>query len=203
MGNFERQYKILIVDDHPATRKLLQNTLKDYTILAASNGFEALALLEDNPDTSLVLLDIIMPQMNGYEVCQKIKENPATKDIPVIFLTIMGEEADESLGFKAGVTDYIIKPISRVRLLARIKNQLKITSQQELLNQKNQELQQALDEIKVLSGILPLCSFCKQIRGDTGEWHNLEAYIRQHSDVNFSHSVCPDCMKKHYPEMED
>ncbi len=203
MGNFERQYKILIVDDHPATRKLLQNTLKDYTILLASNGPDALSLLEDNPDTALVLLDIIMPQMNGYEVCQKIKENQATKDTTVIFLTIMGEEADEHLGFKAGVTDYIIKPISRIRLLARIKNQLKITSQQELLNQKNEELQQALDEIKVLSGILPICSFCKQIRCDNGEWHNLETYIRQHSDVSFSHSVCPDCMKDHYPEVED
>jgi PleD family two-component response regulator len=202
MGNNEKIYKILVVDDHPATRKLIQNVLKEYNILLASNGQEALTVLEENPDTALVLLDIIMPQMNGYEVCKKIKENPATSNVAVIFLTIMGEEHDEEQGFMAGVNDYIIKPISRIRLQARIKNQLQLISQKELLNQKNQELQQALKEIKVLSGILPICSFCKKIRSDSGEWQKIESYIRNNSDANFSHSVCPECMQEHYPEVK-
>ncbi|NOX25304.1 MAG: response regulator [Deltaproteobacteria bacterium] len=203
MGNFEKQYKIMIVDDHPATRKLMQDILQEYTVLSAANGRDALALLAENPDTALVLLDIIMPQMNGYEVCRKIKNNPATSDIPVIFLTIMAEEQDESLGFMAGVNDYITKPICRLRLLARVKNQLQIRRQRELLNHKNAELQKALDEIKVLNGILPICSFCKRICSDNGEWQKIESYICQHSEANFSHGVCPDCLEKHYPEGKD
>ncbi len=197
-----KQYKILVVDDHPATRKLLQNILQEYTILLAGNGIEALDILAQNPDTALVLLDIIMPEMNGYEVCRKIKENPATSDTIVIFLTIMGEEHDEDQGFAAGVNDYITKPISRIRLKARIKNQIQIRRQQELLNRKNEELQKALGEIKVLNGILPICSFCKQIRTKDNQWLKLETYISKYSDANFSHSVCPDCMKEHYPEIK-
>ncbi len=203
MGNFEKQYKILVVDDHPATLALMRDILRDYTVLAAANGRDALDLLAENQDVALVLLDIIMPQMNGYEVCRKIKNNPATSGIPVIFLTIMAEEQDESLGFMAGVNDYITKPISRLRLLARVKNQLQISKQQELLNRKNADLQKALDEIKVLNDILPICSFCKRICLDNGEWQGIESYICQHSKANFSHGVCPECREKHYPEEEN
>ncbi len=198
MTNHANQNKILIIDDHPTTRKLLQSILQEYSLLLANNGEEALAILKNTPGVDLILLDIIMPGMNGYEVCQQIKGNPTTKDIPVIFLTVMGEEQDEKLGFLAGVADYIIKPVSRVRLQARIANHLKIKRQQELLNHKKEELQKALDELKKLSGILPICSFCKQIRDSHGDWQKLEFYIHQHSDAKFSHSVCPDCMKKHY-----
>jgi len=149
----EKQGKILIVDDHPATRKLLQDILAEHLVLSTDNGHEALNILKDHPDIDLVLLDVVMPNMNGYEVCRQIKENPATKNIPVIFLTIMAEEQNEALGFSVGVTDYMIKPVSRVRLQARVSNQLQLKRQQELLNQKNGELQNALDQIKVLSVI--------------------------------------------------
>jgi PleD family two-component response regulator len=202
MQNCDKQYKIMIVDDHPATRKLMADILQEYTTILAADGQEALDLLMTNPDTALVLLDIIMPQMNGYEVCRKIKDNPATTDIPVVFMTIMGEEQDESLGFMAGVNDYIIKPISRIRLKARVRNQLQIRRQQELLDQKNAELQKALDKIKTLKGILPICSFCKRIRAKNGEWQKIETYISQHSEADFSHGVCPNCQDKHYTDEE-
>lgn len=192
---------ILIVEDHPSTRRLLQDILaQEYQVLVASNGQEALDMVRGTPSIDLVLLDIIMPGLNGYEVCQKLKENEELRDIPVIFLTIMEEDHDEARGFAVGVADYIIKPISRLRLMARVKNQLALRQKQRELEQKNLELQTALDQIKVLHGILPICSFCKQIRNDRGAWQRLEEYIQNHSEAEFSHSVCPKCMKEHYPD---
>lgn len=192
---------ILIIDDHPATRKLLEDILgHHYHVLVVSNGREALDLVRDNPLVDLILLDIIMPGMNGYEVCQRLKEDERTRDIPVVFLTVMEEDHDEARGFAVGVTDYIIKPISRLRLLARVQNQLALRQKQRELELKNRELQAALDQIKTLQGILPICSFCKQIRNDQGAWQRLEEYIQHHSEAEFSHSVCPKCAQEHYPD---
>jgi len=192
---------ILIIDDHPATRKLLGEILGSlYNVLLASNGQEALDVVRDNPLIDLILLDIIMPGMNGYEVCQRLKEDKQTLDIPVVFLTVMEEDHNEARGFAVGVTDYIIKPISRLRLLARVKNQLALRQKQREMEIKNRELQAALDQIKTLQGILPICSFCKQIRNDQGAWQRLEEYIQHHSEAEFSHGVCPKCAQKHYPD---
>jgi len=192
---------VLIVDDHPATRKLLEDILHhDYHVLLAENGARALDLLRDTPRIDLVLLDIIMPDMNGYEVCQRIRDNPLTAEVPVVFLTIMEEDHNEARGFAVGVNDYIIKPISRLRLLARVRNQLALHHKQQELELKNRELQAALEQITTLHGILPICSFCKQIRNDQGAWQRLEDYIQRHSEAEFSHSICPKCAKEHYPE---
>jgi len=195
-------HKILIIEDHPATRKLLSDILgREYQLLIASNGEEALGFMRENFETiDLILLDIIMPGMNGYEVCQKVKEDRRTRDIPVIFLTVMEEEHDEAYGFSVGVADYIVKPISRLRLLARIRNQLALRQKQREVEQKNLELQAALEQIKTLQGILPICSFCKQIRNDQGSWQRLEEFIQAHSGAEFSHCVCPKCMKVQYPD---
>lgn len=195
------KHTILVVEDHPATRRLLQDILsKEYHVLVTGNGEEALPLIKGNPSIDLILLDIIMPGINGYEVCETLKTNEKTRDIPIIFLTVLEEDHDEARGFAAGVADYIIKPISRLRLLARIKNQLDLRQKQLELEEKNRELKTALEQIKTLHGILPICSFCKQIRNDHGAWQRLEFYLQKHSDAEFSHSVCPDCMKTHYPE---
>jgi len=192
---------ILIVDDHPATRKLLEDILRHhYRVLLAENGAQALDLLHDTARIDLILLDIIMPGMNGYEVCQQVKDNPQTAEIPVVFLTVMEEDHNEARGFAVGVNDYIIKPISRLRLLARVKNQLALRQKQQELELKNRELQAALDQITTLHGILPICSFCKQIRNDQGAWQRLEEYIQRHSEAEFSHSICPKCAKEHYPD---
>jgi len=195
--------KILIAEDHPATRRLLIDILEDdYQVLAAADGTEALKLAAEHPDIDLILLDIIMPGQNGYEVCALLKDSPATAIIPIIFLTVLSEETDESKGFELGVNDYIIKPVSRTRLKTRIKNQLDMKKQRDLIAAKNQELTEAMEQIKTLRGFLPICSFCKQIRNDKGYWQQVEEYIRTHSEAVFTHSVCPECIKKHYSELQ-
>lgn len=201
MNSERKPSTILIVDDHPATRKLLEEILQQhYHVLPASNGQEALDLVRANPMIDLVLLDIIMPGLNGYEVCQHLQADERTSRIPVVFLTIMEDDHDEACGFAVGVSDYIIKPISRLRLLARVKNQLALRHKQQELELKNRDLQAALDQIKTLHGILPICSYCKQIRNDHGAWQRLEEYIQHHSEAEFSHSICPKCAQSHYPE---
>jgi PleD family two-component response regulator len=202
MEDHEQKAKILIVEDHPATRKLLESILQeDYETLSAENGLQALEILKETGEVDLILLDIIMPELNGYEVCKKLKEGRTTENIPIIFLTILDGEDSESKGFALGVNEYIIKPVNRIRLKTRIKNQLDLRRKTDLLTQKNHELAAALKHIQTLHGILPICSFCKEIRSEDGKWSHIEEYVKNHMGAQFSHSVCPQCMRKNYPDI--
>ena len=117
-------FKILIVDDEPNNLKLLQQVLKDsYQLIFANNGKNALVAVEKHkPD--LILLDIMMPDMSGYEVCERLKSEPKTENTPIIFVTAMGELKDETKGFDVGGVDYIQKPVSGPVVLRRVKTHL-------------------------------------------------------------------------------
>jgi DNA-binding response OmpR family regulator len=193
---------ILLVDDTPQNLQVLYQTLKErYELYSADNGRDALALAESlHPD--LILLDIMMPEMDGFEVCRIIKGNNTLKEIPVLFLTALVEESDESLGFEVGGADYIIKPFNPKIVLQRVATHLDLKLQRDLLIKSNQDLAKAMAEIKVLSGFLPICCVCKKIRDDKGGWNQLESYISKHSDVLFSHSYCPECADAMMTELE-
>lgn len=127
--------KILIAEDERLNINILVNILKsDYKISVAKNGKQAIERAMSNlPD--LILLDIMMPEMNGYDVCKNLKENERTKDIPVIFITAMKEEGDEAKGFDLGAVDYITKPFHPPIVMARVKAQLKTKWQADMLRQ--------------------------------------------------------------------
>lgn len=118
--------KIMVVDDTPTNIQVLAEILgQEYEIFFALNGMEGLAMAEaQQPD--IILLDIMMPKMDGFEVCQKLKENPVTKNIPVIFITALNMEEDEAKGLELGAVDYITKPIRPSVVRARIKNHVKL-----------------------------------------------------------------------------
>lgn len=122
------QSKVLIVDDNHQNLELLEAYLEDaanITTLRATNGQECLRMVrEDRPD--LILLDIMMPNMSGYEVCKAIRKDDATKDIPVILVTALHEMADIELGMDVGANDFLTKPVNRVDLLARINTLLRV-----------------------------------------------------------------------------
>lgn len=206
---------ILAVDDTEANLQLISRLLKNkgYQVTLARSGFEALEAIKiKHPD--IILLDIQMPEMNGYEVCQTLKSDPLTKDIPVIFISASGITEDKVDAFKAGGVDYITKPVKSEEVFARVNTHLKLSDLQHELQQANQtlaeqleeqrrlneELQKALKQVKTLSGLLPICASCKKIRDDDGYWHQVEAYITAHTDAKFSHSLCKDCVKELYPE---
>jgi len=123
--SFIRQ-RILIVDDTPANIRILQEILGDkHEILFATSGREALDLIAQRPP-DLILLDVMMPGMDGYEVCRKLKANPSTRNIPVIFITALDDEQDETRGLEVGGIDYITKPISPPIVRARVRNHLEL-----------------------------------------------------------------------------
>lgn len=119
--------KILLVDDEPDIVEFLKYNLEreNFKVIKSYNGEEALNLLKEKPD--LILLDIMMPGMSGYEVCKRIRENNQFKDIPIVFLTALSQENDEIRGLEAGGSDFIKKPISTPKLIARVKANLRHT----------------------------------------------------------------------------
>ncbi|NQU65109.1 MAG: SpoIIE family protein phosphatase [SAR324 cluster bacterium] len=135
MSEIEKKHKILVVDDQRLNIHVLSKLLQsDYKIMAAKNGEQALkaAQLDSPPD--LILLDIMMPDMDGYEVCRRLKENNSTRDIPIIFVSAMDETGDETKGLELGAVDYIIKPFSPPIVLARVKAHLLLKKSMDELN---------------------------------------------------------------------
>lgn len=139
---------ILVIDDTPDNLFLVTNLLKDlYTIKVANNGEKALKFLDETPVTpDLILLDIMMPVLNGYDVLKKIKENQKLQNIPVVFLTAKSSVEDEKLGFDLGANDYITKPISPPILLSRVKTQLENKAISDFLRDKNEFLEKEIEK---------------------------------------------------------
>jgi len=137
---------ILVVDDTPSNINVVKSVLNDkYSIMAAINGAIALKIMEKQlPD--LILLDIMMPDMDGFQVCKKLKENLLTRDIPIIFLTAKADIKDEAKGLELGAVDYITKPISPAILAGRVKNHLALKDTREQLTKQNLILEQKVAE---------------------------------------------------------
>lgn len=221
IGHREQNARILIVDDMATNLQVLGTILKEngYQTNIARNGAEAILRAEKVcPD--LILLDIMMPEMDGFEACKKLKDIEETKHIPIIFLTAKTESESVIKGFEAGAADYVVKPFNSAELLARVKTHLELKRSKDIIEKKNKELsdknnrlirlnrelQQALKEIKTLRGILPICSNCKKIRLDNSDpkkqesWVVLESYISRHTEAKLSHGICPECAKALYPD---
>lgn len=194
---------VLMVDDNMNNLQVLGNILKikNYDIGVATNGKQTIQMaISTIPD--IILLDIMMPEMDGFDVCRELKKNPVTKDIPIIFLTAKSEIDDIVKGLRYGAADYVTKPFNSIELLARVKTHLDlkfaIDAQKELVD----KLSSALATVKQLSGLLPICSHCKKVRDDKGYWSQVERYVSDHSEARFSHGICPDCIITHYPFMQ-
>ena len=203
----ETRPTLLVVDDAVSIIDILIDALGgDYTMRVATNGTSALnSLQKARPD--LVLLDIMMPGMDGFEVCRRLKDDPETRDIPIIFLTALNEDGDETRGLELGAVDYITKPFNPAIVRARVRNHLELNAQREHLaalaaerEKIIQELKRAIEQVKTLKGIVPICASCKKIRDDKGYWEQVESYVSRHTEAEFSHGICPDCMKALYPE---
>lgn len=139
-----KKQRILVVDDTPSNIKILNDLLKhDYHVNVATNGSDALEIAKSDHKPDLILLDIMMPEMDGYQVCGELKSNSHTSDILIIFVSAKREIEDESKGFELGGVDYITRPISAPILQARIKTHLALKEVFDTLNLQNKELKEA------------------------------------------------------------
>jgi len=191
------QYEILVVDDTPDNLRFLKLMLEKqgYLVRAASDGPLALQSVSARlPD--LILLDVKMPKMDGYEVCRRLKSDDRSRKVPVVFISALDETIDKVKGFNSGGVDYITKPIEPEEVLARVGTHIALRDLQKKLEDKIAQLQKAIDEIKILRGIIPICVYCKKIRNDEGCWEQMEQYIRTRSEAEFSHGICQECAKK-------
>ena len=166
---------ILVVDDTPDNLSLMTGLLKDdYKVKAATNGDKALKISQSDAPPDLILLDIMMPEMDGYEVCRRLKADAATREIPVIFLTAKTGVDDEKLGLELGAVDYITKPISPPIVLARVKNHLALKASADFLRDKAEfleaEVAKRTSEVMAIQDvtIMAMASLAETRDSDTG-----------------------------------
>jgi phosphoserine phosphatase RsbU/P len=195
--------RILIAEDDLTSRTVLTAVLKKqgHEVTITVNGAEAWQALQQPDAPTLAILDWMMPEMDGLEVVQRVRALETDRPPYIIMLTAKGEKANIIAGLDAGANDYLTKPFDIGELRARIEVGRRMVEMQEALAAKVQELRQAFDQIKTLRGIVPICANCKKIRDDQGYWNQVEVYVRDHTEAEFSHSICPECVKILYPEL--
>jgi sigma-B regulation protein RsbU (phosphoserine phosphatase) len=189
--------KVLIAEDDPVSSRLLAATLTQFgfEVVSAVNGAEAWAVLQSVDSPSLAILDWMMPELQGVEVCRRVRQIPTATPPYLILLTAKSEKSDVVIGLDSGADDYLIKPFDRSELRARIQVGTHVLELQKHLADRVQELEAALSQVKQLQGLLPVCSYCKKVRSEENYWQRVENYLAEHADVVFTHGICPDCYR--------
>ena len=197
--------KILIAEDDATSRLLLETTLKQWghEVVAASDGSQAWEVLQQEDTPHLAIFDWMMPGLDGVEVCRKARAQSQMAHLYIIMLTTRDTKDDIAEALEAGADDYVNKPFNRKELQARIHVGKRVLDLQMALTARVKELEASIQREKQLQGLLPICSYCKKIRDDNNYGSQVERYIEHHSDVAFSHSICPDCYETVVkPELE-
>jgi len=193
---------VLIAEDDVTTRTMVNGVLTraGYDVTAVENGDDAWERLRDRGPV-LAVLDWMMPGLDGTEVVRRVREQEkgGSASDYLILLTSRNSKADIVEGLEFGADDYVVKPFDGNELLARIRVGERVMELQRALAARVSELQNALDRIRTLHGLIPICAGCKKIRDDQGYWQQVEKYITDRSDAEFSHGLCPECMRDIYP----
>jgi sigma-B regulation protein RsbU (phosphoserine phosphatase) len=197
--------RVLIAEDDAVSRRLLEATLTKwgYEVVVTTDGLQALEVLSQPEAPSLAILDWMMPGLDGSQVCHKARAVAGERLLYMILLTAKGRKEDIVEGLTAGADDYVIKPFDRGELKARINAGERILRLQAELASRVKELELALTNVKLLQGLLPICCYCKKIRDDKNYWQQVDTYVADHSEAQFTHGICPDCRDKIVkPELE-
>ncbi|MEW5733297.1 MAG: response regulator transcription factor [Thermodesulfobacteriota bacterium] len=194
--------RILIAEDEPVSRRFLQKLLEQWghEVQTAEDGEQAWEVLSRPDPPPVVLLDWMMPRMDGLAVIRKLRSELSQTPVYVIVVTVLDDSQNVVMALEAGADDYVTKPFNAAELRARVEVGCRMVTLQQALARRIAELSHANEHILTLQGILPICMHCHKIRTDWESWQRLEAYIEDHSEVRFSHSLCPDCLRTHYPE---
>jgi len=207
--------QILIVDDTPANLQLLSRMLmaQGYEVRLSASGEEALAAVRQAlPD--LILLDVHMPKMDGYQVCERLKGDERTRHVPVIFISALDQTEDKAKAFVVGGVDYVTKPIQIEEVLARLQTHLSLRDLRAQLDRVGAELaaeraeqarlkgelQAAQSEMKTLCSLLPVCATCQDLRDERSYWRQVQAYVQEHAQALAPYAMCAQCAEERTPD---
>jgi CheY-like chemotaxis protein len=190
-----RNQRVLIAEDDSTSRRLLQVTLEKwgFEVEVCCDGHHAWQVLQRDDAPQLAILDWMMPGIDGLEICRRLRELPQQRICYAVLLTAKDQKQDLAEGLSSGADDYIVKPFDPRELRARLQVGLRLVSLQQALAARVSDLEEALAQVKLLQGLLPICSYCKNIRDDNNYWQQIESYVSAHSEAQFSHSICPTC----------
>jgi DNA-binding response OmpR family regulator len=188
--------RVLIADDDRVSAAIVGSVLSQwgYEVTSVSDGEAAWHHLQ-TMSPPLAVLDWMMPGIDGLELCRRIRRDPAMLHTHVILLTAREAGADRVAGLDAGADDYLVKPFDREELRARVQVGARIIGIQLQLAEQVELLQQALDRVRQVEGLLSMCSYCKRIQSSEHAWDQMETYISEHSNATFSHGICPACLE--------
>jgi DNA-binding response OmpR family regulator len=199
--------KILVAEDDAVTRRMLVVTLErlGWDVITADDGNAAWRVFEtlkgkDAPE--MAVLDWMMPGIEGIEICRRLHTTPGFELVYIILVTSRGGKEDLSYGLAAGANDYITKPFDPVELEARVRVGQRVVKLQRSLAARVTEVEAALAHVQRLQGLLPICSYCKKVRNEANYWEQVESYFATHSDLDFTHSICPQCTEKMLREVD-
>lgn len=197
-GPTGQQVRVLVAEDDAVSRRLIQASLEQWgwEPVLTKDGNSAWKVFSGPDAPDLGLIDWMMPGMDGPTLCRRVRNRHPRQPAYLILLTARGGREDLLAGLAAGADDYVTKPFDRAELRARIEVGLRVLGLQAELTRRIKDLELALAQVKQLKGLLPICMYCKRIRNDQNYWQQVESYIRQHSEAEFTHGICPNCFQK-------
>lgn len=189
---------VLVADDDAASRLVVVAMLRKagYEVVEAADGAEAWSRLQQEDPPELAVMDWMMPGLDGPEICRRARQLPTDTPPYLILLTSRGSTGDVIEALKAGANDHVTKPADEGELVARVQVGARVVELQHTLTDRVARLEEALRRVQQLQGLLPICAYCKRIRDDGNYWQQVESYIASHAEVQFSHSICPDCYQR-------
>ncbi len=201
--HLKKTIKVLAAEDNIVSRRILENLIPKwgFDIISVADGRQAWEKWSADSAIQIAVLDWMMPELDGLDVCRMIRqaEKPPRMTY-IIILTARGRREDVVQGLSAGANDYITKPFDNEEFRSRLDIGRRMTELQSALADRVKELENALAEIQTLQGLIPICMHCHKIRDEKEVWTRMEEYVSQRSGAKFSHGICPDCLKKYYPE---
>jgi sigma-B regulation protein RsbU (phosphoserine phosphatase) len=196
--------KVLIAEDDEVSRIVLSRMLQKWghEVVATLDGRSAYEILEGEDAPGIAILDWMMPEMDGLEVCRRLRQLNRAEPPYVILLTARDQTDDIVAGLDSGANDYVVKPYDWRELKSRLRVGERMVTLQRDLAGRIRELQYAMAKIHELQELIPICSYCKKVRDDRNYWEQVESYISTRTGVQFSHGVCPQCYTKVIAQLE-
>ena len=189
--------RVLVAEDDERSRNGLVRLLQrdGYEVTVANDGQAAIDILLAPNSPQIALLDWEMPRLDGIHVCWAVRSIPSNPYTYIIMVTAKAEAADGLAAFAAGVDDFLSKPMDSLQLLARLRCGERVLGLEKRCAERIAELNSALEEVRKLRSLLPICKYCKKVHDENGDWQHFEAYVREKTRIDFSHVICPECME--------